>query len=120
MKRAFIPVVCLGVLMMAGPVSSTVLTLDCRVRSTKPGYHQMGVRRLAIDLVAKTVRVSDNTGRGFQVRGTRPLVSADGGKYVLENGGGKTAFVDRHSGRYYFHNDAEKLVIEGRCMPAAP
>ena len=109
----------LALTVAAGPVSSGVLTLDCKVQSSKPGYSRKGIRRLEIDLAAKSVKVSDNTGKGFQVRGTRPLVSADAGRYVLENGGGKTAFVDRRSGRYFFRNDAEKLTIQGRCARAA-
>jgi hypothetical protein len=103
----------------AGPVASAVLTLDCRVQSTKPGYSQRGVRRLEIDLAAKTVRVSDNTGKGFQVRGVRPLVSADANRIVLENAGGKTSAIDRHTGAYVFRNAAEKLVIQGRCAKSA-
>ena len=104
---------------VAGPASSAVLTLDCHVRSTKPGYSRSGVRRLEIDLVAKTVKVSDNTGKGFEVRGTRPLVSADANRIVLEDGGGKSSSVDRHTGAYVFRNAAEKLVIQGRCAKAA-
>ena len=118
MKRAAF-LALLAVLVTAEPAVSAVLTLDCRVQSTKPGYSRKGVRHLVIDLGAKTVQVSDNTGRGFDVRGVRPLVSASGSRLVLENSGGKTAFVERQSGRYYFRNDAEKLVIQGRCAPAA-
>ncbi len=119
MNRAFIPTALLAFLLAAEPAASAVLTLDCRVQSTKPGYSRKGIRRLVIDSGAKTVQISDNTGRGFNVRGVRPLVSATASRFVLENSGGKTAFVDRSSGRYYFRNDAEKLTIEGRCAPAA-
>lgn len=117
MKRALIPAVLLAV--AAGPVSSAVLTLDCRVQSTKPGYSHAGIRRLVIDLDARTVQVSDNTGRGFRVRGVRPLAGVNGDRYVLENSGGKTAFVDRRTGQYLFKNDAEKLTIQGRCAKSA-
>ena len=99
----------------AGPAASAVLTLDCRVLSTKPGYSERGIRRLEIDLAAKRVRVSDNTGRGFQVRGVRPIVSADADRIVLDNSGGKVSSVDRRSGAYVFRNAGEKLVIQGRC-----
>ena len=103
----------------AGPVWSEAVTLDCRVQSTKPGYSRRGIRRLVIDQAAKTVQVSDNTGKGFQLRGSRPLVGVTADRYVLENGGGKTAFVDRRSGQYMFKNDAEKLTIQGRCAKAS-
>ncbi len=108
-----------AVALVAGPAASAVLTLDCRVKSTKPGYSRKGIRRLEIDLAAKTVKVSDNTGKGFEVRGTRPLVSADANRFVLEDGGGKSSSVDRHTGAYVFRNATEKLVIQGRCAKAA-
>jgi hypothetical protein len=118
MMRLLIPVVLVAAI--AGePAAAAVLTLDCRVQSTKPGYSERGTRRLEIDLAAKTVRVSDNTGKGFQVRGTRPIVGADANRIVLDNGGGKTSFVDRHTGQYVFRNAAEKLVIQGRCAKAS-
>ena len=117
MKRAIVPAALLAIAIAASPAASAVLTLDCRVQSSKPGYSRKGIRRLVIDIGAKTVQVSDNTGRGFEARGVRPLVSASGGRFVLENSGGKTAYVDSRSGRYSFRNDAEKLTIEGRCAP---
>ena len=119
MKRPLSVAALLVFAVAAGPVSSAVLTLDCRVQSTKPGYSKTGIRRLVIDLSRKTVQVSDNTGRGFAVRGVRPLVSADANRIVLENSDGKSASVDRRSGQYDFRNDAEKLVIRGRCAPAS-
>ena len=114
MRRA-LPLILLAVAVAAGPVAGAVLTLDCRVQSTKPGYSRRGVRRLEIDLAAKTVRVSDNTGKGFEVRGVRPIVSADANRIVLDNADGKSSAVDRHTGAYMFRNTAEKLVIQGRC-----
>lgn len=119
MKRALSTIFLLAFATAAGPAASAVLTLDCRVQSTKPGYARKGVRRLVIDLDAKTVRVSDNTGRGFETRGVRPLGSAGADRYVLENSGGKASFVDRRTGQYMFRNDAEKLTIQGRCAKAA-
>ena len=107
----------LAAAMAAGPVAGAALTLDCRVQSTKPGYSHKGIRRLVIDLSRKTVEVSDNTGKGFEVRGTRPIVSADANRIVLDNAGGKTSSIDRHSGAYVFRNVAERLVIQGRCAP---
>ncbi len=106
------------VALAAGPVASETLTLDCHVHSTKPGYSRKGIRRLEIDLAARTVKVSDNTGKGFEVRGTRPLVSADANRIVLEDGGGQSSSVDRHTGAYVFRNTGEKLVIQGRCAKA--
>ena len=79
MKHALLPAALLALAVAAGPVSSAVLTLDCRIQSTKPGYSRKGIRRLVIDLGAKTVQVSDNTGRGFAVRGVRPLISVNSG-----------------------------------------
>ena len=117
MMRFLIPIVLVTVL--AGEsATAEVLTLDCRVQSNKPGYSKRGIRRLEIDLTAKTVRVSDNTGKGFQVRGVKPLISADSNRIVLENSRGKTSQIDRHTGAYVFRNAAEKLVIQGRCAKA--
>lgn len=118
MKRLILSAVLLTTL-ASEPAVAEVLTLDCRVQSAKPGYRGRGIRRLRIDLSARTVEVSDNTGKGFRVRGTRPLVSADTNRIVLENSGGKTSVVDRHSGQYIFRNTAERLVIQGRCAKSS-
>ncbi len=114
MKRAVSVAVLLASL-SAGAVSAKAIVVDCKVHSQKPGYRQNGIRRLVIDLAAKSVTVMDNTGKGFVTRGTRPIASADAGRITFDNSGGKTAFLDRKTGRYMFRNDAEKLVIEGQC-----
>ncbi len=119
MNAASILAPLLALVLAAGPALAAPLTLVCKVQSSNSGYQRRGLRRLEIDLAAKTVRVSDNTGKGFQVRGVRPLVGAEAGRYVLEAGGGKESYVDRKSGRYYFRNEAEKLVIQGRCEKSA-
>jgi hypothetical protein len=99
-----------------GAASAKAIVLDCHVHSQKPGYRRDGVRRLQLDLAAKSVTVLDNTGKGFVLRGTRPIVGADAHRIVLENSGGKSAVLDRKTGHYLFRNDAEKLVIEGHCQ----
>lgn|GEM_PF-4941668 len=109
---------CLIVGVSAQSAPAAVIVLDCRVHAAKPGFERNGVRRLQLDLAAKSFTVSDNTGKGFTVRGTRPIVSVDGDRIVLENSGGKTSSVDRRSGQYVFRNEAEKLAIHGRCAPA--
>ena len=116
MKRLIVSAVLLAA--ACEPAVAEVLTLDCRVQSTKPGYHQRGIRRLRIDLAARTVEVSDNTGKGFQVRGVKPLISVDASRFVLDSADGKTSSVDRHTGAYVFRNAGEKLVIQGRCAKA--
>jgi hypothetical protein len=98
-----------------GAASAKPIVLDCHVHSEKPGYRRDGVRRLVIDLAAKSVTVMDNTGKGFVTRGTRPIVGADAGRIVFDDSGGKSAFLDRKTGRYVFRNASEKLVIQGRC-----
>ena len=57
----------------------------------------------------------DNTGKGFVMRGARPIAAVSGERIVLENSGGKASALDRRTGEYSFRNDAEKLVIHGRC-----
>ena len=106
-------------LLLASTASAEVLTVDCRVHGTEPGNNRNGIRRLRIDLSAKTVKVWDNTGKGFVVRGEHSIVSADASRIVLDSGGTKTSSVDRHTGQYVFRDTAKKLTIQGRCAKAS-
>ena len=77
-------------------------------------------RRLDIDLGRKTVRISDNLGRGWVFKNEYPFVSADRRRILLESGGGKESYVDRVSGLYAFHNQADGVTMRGPCQRAAP
>ena len=99
----------------AGSASAEPMVLDCRVHAAKPGFERNGIRRLQIDLAAKSFTVLDNTGKGFVMRGTRPIAGVSGERIVLENSGGKASTLDRRTGEYSFKNDAEKLMIHGHC-----
>lgn len=105
----------LAAILVGQAAHAEVIKAQCQVRWTKPGASRTGGRRLLIDTGAKTVRVWDNVGRGWQERGSHPIVGVQGSRIVLEAGGGKTSSLDRRNGAYMFHNDADKVTIEGRC-----
>jgi hypothetical protein len=98
----------------------TRLDLVCRLHETRGQAHRELRRRLEIDLQARTVRVSDDVGRGWQVKNQYPFVSADAGRIVLESAGGKTSAVDRHTGLYSFHNQSDGVTMRGPCEKAPP
>ena len=110
----------LGVALAAGAAAAESLDLVCHVHWTKPGARRDGLRRIDIDLSAKTARFSDNEGRGWQAKGEHPIVSADRSRIVLDAGGGKDSYVDRLTGDYYFHNAKDGVTIRGPCEKAAP
>ena len=105
----------LVVAMFGQAARAEVIKAQCQVRWTKPGASRPGQRRLLIDTGAKTVKVWDNVGHGWQMRGVHPIIGVQGDRIVLEAGGGKTSSLDRRGGAYAFHNDADKVTIEGRC-----
>ncbi len=96
------------------------LDLVCRLHETRGAAHRELRRRLELDLQAKTVRVSDDTGRGWQFKRQYPFVSADADQIVLESGDGKASAVDRHTGLYSFHNQRDGVTMRGPCEKAAP
>jgi len=96
------------------------LDLVCRLRETRGSAHRELRRRLEIDLQARTVRVSDDVGRGWQFKRQYPFVSADADRIVLESGDGKSSAVDRHSGLYSFHNKRDGVTMGGPCEKAPP
>ena len=117
--RALALTVTLAALLTAQAATAETLSLLCRVHWTKAGgAHREGRRRLDIDLGARTVRVSDDIGRGMTVKGQHPIVSADNTRILLEKGDGKESWVDRLSGQYLFHNDKDGVTIRGPCEKA--
>ncbi|MDB5479215.1 MAG: hypothetical protein JWO83_268 [Caulobacteraceae bacterium] len=104
----------------AGTASAEVLSLVCRVQETKGTAHRVIGRRLDIDLGRKTVRISDNVGRGWVFKNQYPFLSADRQRIRLESGGGKDSYVDRVSGTYFFHNQADGVTMRGPCHRAPP
>ena len=113
-------VVGLAVLVSAEAASAEVLSLVCRLQVTAPNGRRHLLRRLDIDLGRKTVRISDNLGRGWMVKNQYPFLSADRTRVVLEAGGGKESSVDRVSGLYVFRNQADGVSMRGPCDRAAP
>ena len=114
--RALALTVSLAALLAAQAAAAETLNLMCHVRWSKAGgAHREGRRRLDIDLGAKTVRVSDDIGRGMTLKGDHPIVSADKDRVRLDAGGGKESYVDRLSGQYFFHNDKDGVTIRGPC-----
>src|SRR5579875_4022562 len=99
-------------------VHAEVIKAECQVRRTQPTSSPAGLRRLLIDTNAKMVRVWDNTGHGWKMMGAHPIVGVQGDRIVLDSGGGKTSSLDRRTGAYAFHNDADKVTLEGRCRRA--
>jgi hypothetical protein len=108
------------ILASAGAASADVLSLVCRVQETKGSAHRVIGRRLDIDLGRKTVRISDNVGRGWTFKNEYPFLSADRQRIRLESAGGKESYVDRVSGTYFFRNQADGVTMRGPCQKAAP
>jgi len=112
-------VISMAALLAAGPSLGADLNLECRVHWTKPGgQHRDAKRRLEINLGAKTVRTYDDLGHGYQFKSDHAIVGAAPGRIVLEADGGKTAYLDRLTGQYYFKNDRDGVVIRGSCVTA--
>ena len=107
-------------LVSAGASSAEMLNLVCRLHVTAPNGARVIGRRLDIDLGRKTVRISDNLGRGWVFKNEYPFVSANPQRIELEAGGGKQSYVDRVSGTYFFHNQADGVTMHGPCQRAAP
>jgi hypothetical protein len=120
--KALIRALVLGVaaLASAGAASAEVLSLVCRVQETKGSAHRVIGRRLDIDLGRKTVRISDNVGRGWVFKNEYPFVSADRTRIRLEASGGKESYVDRVPAMYFFHNQADGVTLRGPCRPVPP
>ncbi|HLZ85010.1 MAG TPA: hypothetical protein VKQ54_15710 [Caulobacteraceae bacterium] len=120
--RSLIGALVLGAaaLATAGAASAEALSLVCRLQVTARGGHRSIGRRLDIDLGRKTVRISDDLGRGWVFKNEYPFVSADRGRILLESGGGKESDVDRVSGTYFFRNQADGVTMRGPCQKAAP
>jgi hypothetical protein len=104
----------------AETASAEVLSLVCRVTETKGSAHRVIGRRLDIDLGRKTVRISDNYGRGWEFKNAYPIVSADRQRIQLETGPVKESYVDRVSGQYFFRNQADRVTMRGPCNRGAP
>ena len=107
-------------LAIAGTASAEVLSLVCRVQETKGTARRVIGRRLDIDLGRKTVRISDNLGRGWIFKNQYPFLSANRQRIQLEAGGGKESYVDRVAGLYVFRNQADGVTMRGPCQRAAP
>jgi hypothetical protein len=107
-------------LAMGSAAMADTLSLVCRVHETRPnGQSHEFRRRLDIDFGAKTVRYSDDIGRGWFFKRQGPFVSADAGRIVLDAGEGKESSVDRRTGEYAFHSQRDGVTIRGACEKAA-
>jgi hypothetical protein len=109
-----------ALLATAGTASAEVLSLVCRLQVTAPNGRRTIGRRLDIDLGRRTVRISDNLGRGWVFKNQYPFVSADRARIQLEASAGKQSYVDRVSGQYVFRNQADGVNMRGPCQRAAP
>jgi hypothetical protein len=109
-----------AMLATAEAASAEVLSLVCRLQVTAPNGRRTIGRRLDIDLGRKTVRISDNLGHGWVFKNEYPFLSANRQRIQLEGGAGKESFVDRLSGMYFFHNQADGVTMRGPCQKAAP
>jgi hypothetical protein len=108
--------VTLAAVLATQAAAAETVSLMCRVHWSKTsGAHRDGRRRLDIDLGAKTVRVSDDLGRGMMVKGQGPVVAVTKDRITLEAAGGKESYVDRLSGQYLFHNAKDGVTIRGPC-----
>ncbi len=120
MKRAGLLIAALTLTLAAQSAAAETLSLVCKVHWTKAGgAHREGRRRLDLDLARKTVRVSDDLGKGWQFRREYGYLAADANLIRLESGDGKEASVDRRTGLYSFHNSHDGVTIRGPCEKAA-
>ena len=104
------------------PAATAPETLDlvCKVHETRAGgAHRDIRRRLELDLQARTVRFSDDTGQGWRFKRQYTFLSADADRIRLESSEGKESYVDRRTGLYYFHNTKGDLTIRGPCRKTA-
>ncbi len=109
---------CLG--LAAGGALAETLHLACRVHETRGGAHRDIRRRLDIDFSTRTVRYSDDAGRGWVFKREGPYISADADRIRLDAGDGKESYVDRRTGEYVFHNQRDGLTIRGPCQKTEP
>lgn len=112
--------VALAGLAAVGVARAETLSLLCHVRETRAdGAHRQLLRRIDLDMTQKSVRFSDNLGRGWVFKRQGAFVSADAKIIRLDAGGGKDSYIDRISGQYYFHNARNGLTIRGPCEKAS-
>ena len=65
------------------------------------------------------MKVWDNFGAGWKLKGEHPIVGLKGDELVLDDAGGQTSSLNRRTGAYVFRNEATKLSITGRCRKVA-
>jgi hypothetical protein len=99
----------------AGGALADSLSLVCHVKEVRGAAHHDFKRRLDMDLTAKTVRISDDIGHGWEFKRAGPLVSVDPDLIRIESGGGKDSSIDRHTASYVFHNQKDRVTISGHC-----
>ena len=121
--RSWIPVGTFAVLgatmAMARPAAAETVSLVCHVQESRPdGAHRIIMRRLDLDLSAKTVRISDDVGHGWVFKRQYTFLAANSDRVQLEAAGGKESWVDRKSGEYFFHNQSDGVTMRGRCRKA--
>lgn len=103
----------------AGGARAEMLNLVCRVHETRGSAHRDLERRVDIDLAMKTVRYEDNVGKGWMFKREGALLGVNDERIALDNSDGKTAFVDRRTGAYFFHNSMNGITLKGPCQKAA-
>lgn len=104
------------VALTAAGASHAAMTLNCQVQANRPDH---GVtrwkRRIIIEPSTRIVRILDDFGRGFVPRTQYGFVSIDARRVVLEEGRGKTSYIDRQTGEYVLRNRAQGFTLRGRC-----
>jgi hypothetical protein len=107
-------------LAVAETASAEVLSLICRVMESKGPEHRQLARRIDIDLQTRTAHFADHEGQGWRSKGEHPIVSVSRDRIVLDAGGGKDSYVDRVSGQYFLHNQADGVIMRGACHRGPP
>jgi len=106
---------------LTGPETAVADTLNlvCHVQESRTdGAHRIIMRRLDLDLTAKTVRVSDDVGHGWVFKRQYAFLAASHDRIQLESAEGKESFVDRRTGEYFLHNQSDGVTMRGRCRKA--
>jgi hypothetical protein len=108
------------VLATAGGASAQQqMVLNCQVQSNRPDHGRTRwTRRIIVIPSSRTVTILDNFGSGFTPRNTFAFVSMTPERITLEEGAGKTSFIDRRTGEYVLRNPRARFTVRGRCSGA--
>lgn len=113
--QVLIAVVGAAVLSGAGAATAEDLILDCKVHANRPDHGVTDWRRRLILSPSHTVEIFDDFGQGLEHRARSRVLPVSGNRIILENGGGKLAYLDRQTRTYHLSNGPSHFTLEGPC-----